>query len=63
MRNRYLLGLLAYTSADDYGYMHLLEYAGTLCLFLNLDCRPSTDNGSLYLDSRIAYFDRFLFSS
>ncbi len=46
-------------------YMHLWDYSGVFCTFLNLNCFASY-NASMrydtsYIDNRIAFFDRFIY--
>jgi hypothetical protein len=66
--SRHLLGLFYYSVWEQrlFYYTHLADYAPLFCTFLNLGCQAvylatGNEGGDLYLDNRVAYFDRFLF--
>jgi hypothetical protein len=43
-------------------YIHLWDYSDVFCTFLNFNCFANLRNGAAYIDNRVAFFDRFIYS-
>jgi len=67
-KSHYLLGLFFAGDWEQhlFHYTHLRDYMPTFCVYLNLGCESvrlasGHEDGNLYLDNRISFFDRFLY--